>query len=218
MFLVGVIFVSASTQAFYSPEQGRWLSRDPIEEEGGNNLYVFAANNGISNFDAYGLRVSGWFDLYTGIMQISDTDTGESITLCGESGGKPFGEPIPIGPYEILNHPNNDFFRLDPIDKIPRNDIQDETGRTYFRLHKPGRTIGCVAAKAECGDCWNKVRDLIRKTRTEDVAVSSKRRWPLQPKKEIIKKFGSFSVKNTQGTTAESDEIKTKCKCSCGHE
>ena len=40
---------------FYSPTLGRWLSRDPIEEEGGANIYVFNLNNAIVNFDAFGL-------------------------------------------------------------------------------------------------------------------------------------------------------------------
>jgi RHS repeat-associated protein len=40
---------------FYSPELGRWLSRDPIEENGGINLFVFVENNTISGVDAIGL-------------------------------------------------------------------------------------------------------------------------------------------------------------------
>jgi RHS repeat-associated protein len=39
----------------YSPKLGRWHSRDPIEEEGGMNLYGFVGNNGIGYFDKLGL-------------------------------------------------------------------------------------------------------------------------------------------------------------------
>jgi len=39
---------------YYSPELGRWLSRDPIEELGGNNLYSFCYNDAISNLDTNG--------------------------------------------------------------------------------------------------------------------------------------------------------------------
>jgi RHS repeat-associated protein len=39
----------------YSPELGRWLSRDPIEEEGGQNLYAIAGNNVIVRTDYLGL-------------------------------------------------------------------------------------------------------------------------------------------------------------------
>ena len=40
---------------FYSPELGRWLSRDPIEEKGGINLYGFVKNDSINNVDKLGL-------------------------------------------------------------------------------------------------------------------------------------------------------------------
>ena len=39
---------------YYSPGLGRWLSRDPIEEQGGWNLYNFIFNNPFSQFDALG--------------------------------------------------------------------------------------------------------------------------------------------------------------------
>ena len=39
---------------FYSPYLMRWLNRDPIEENGGLNLYGFCGNNGISNIDVLG--------------------------------------------------------------------------------------------------------------------------------------------------------------------
>ncbi len=39
---------------FYSPSIGRWLNRDPIEEDGGINLYAFCGNDGIDKFDKLG--------------------------------------------------------------------------------------------------------------------------------------------------------------------
>jgi len=39
---------------FYDPANGRWINRDPIEEEGGVNLYGFAINNGIDYWDILG--------------------------------------------------------------------------------------------------------------------------------------------------------------------
>lgn len=40
---------------YYSPELGRWLSRDPGGEEFGENLYVFLENNGLNHVDPLGL-------------------------------------------------------------------------------------------------------------------------------------------------------------------
>jgi RHS repeat-associated protein len=38
----------------YTASTGRWKSRDPIEEEGGLNVYAFTANNSISSLDLLG--------------------------------------------------------------------------------------------------------------------------------------------------------------------
>ena len=46
---------------FYDPNLQRWLNRDPAQENGGLNLYVFNQNNGIGNVDLLGENA---FDLY----------------------------------------------------------------------------------------------------------------------------------------------------------
>jgi RHS repeat-associated protein len=40
---------------YYDPLTGRWPSRDPIEEEGGVNLYGFVGNDGVNRLDVHGL-------------------------------------------------------------------------------------------------------------------------------------------------------------------
>jgi RHS repeat-associated protein len=42
-------------QRYYSPSLGRWLSRDPIKERGGINLYAFVRNSPVNSFDPRGL-------------------------------------------------------------------------------------------------------------------------------------------------------------------
>ena len=41
---------------YYDPETGRWLSRDPIGERGGLNLYGFVGNDPTSHIDVLGLE------------------------------------------------------------------------------------------------------------------------------------------------------------------
>ena len=41
---------------YYSPEMGRWISRDPIGEDGGANLLSFALNAAVFLIDASGLQ------------------------------------------------------------------------------------------------------------------------------------------------------------------
>ncbi|MCP4021116.1 MAG: RHS repeat-associated core domain-containing protein, partial [Desulfobacteraceae bacterium] len=40
---------------YYFPEIGRWLSKDPLGEYGGLNLYAFITNNPINKWDVFGL-------------------------------------------------------------------------------------------------------------------------------------------------------------------
>jgi RHS repeat-associated protein len=46
---------------FYRPNLGRWLNRDPIEEEGGENLYAFCRNNPVLYIDILGEDFWGYF-------------------------------------------------------------------------------------------------------------------------------------------------------------
>ena len=47
---------------YYSPELGRWLSRDPIGEAGGSNLYAMVSNSPINSWDSLGLCDCGYDD------------------------------------------------------------------------------------------------------------------------------------------------------------
>ena len=53
---------------FYSPILARWLTRDPIEEQGGLNLYGFCGNNGVGLYDINGMFIqdllNNLFELY----------------------------------------------------------------------------------------------------------------------------------------------------------
>jgi RHS repeat-associated protein len=42
---------------YYDSKIGRWISRDPIGENGGQNLYAFVKNDPINKIDIYGLSV-----------------------------------------------------------------------------------------------------------------------------------------------------------------
>ena len=44
---------------YYNASTGRWLSRDPLEEQGGNNLYNMVGNDPVDSFDILGMRMPG---------------------------------------------------------------------------------------------------------------------------------------------------------------
>lgn len=52
-----IVVAEAHAMRWYSPNTGRWLSRDPIEEKGGQNLYGFVGNNAVYEFDSFGLVI-----------------------------------------------------------------------------------------------------------------------------------------------------------------
>lgn len=55
MTMLLVLVLSAqSALAFYNPQTGRWLSRDPIGERGGKNLYGYVDNSPINRSDILG--------------------------------------------------------------------------------------------------------------------------------------------------------------------
>ncbi len=49
-----VVLLSRDALAFYNSQTGRWLSRDPIGERGGANVYEFARNNAVQSIDPDG--------------------------------------------------------------------------------------------------------------------------------------------------------------------
>lgn len=60
-----LVALSGNVSAYYSSTQGRWLSWDPIGEEGGINIYAFAGNSPSMNVDFLGLccpgEISGFY-------------------------------------------------------------------------------------------------------------------------------------------------------------
>jgi RHS repeat-associated protein len=45
---------------YHSPSTGRWISRDPIEEQGGKNLYGNVGNNPLFSLDALGMEAQSY--------------------------------------------------------------------------------------------------------------------------------------------------------------
>jgi len=58
---------------YYNTSSGRWLSRDPIEERGGLNLYDFVDNKAVYSTDILGLEPALW--TFSGISSWNSVHT-----------------------------------------------------------------------------------------------------------------------------------------------
>ncbi|MCV2886480.1 hypothetical protein OE749_17425 [Aestuariibacter sp. AA17] len=199
---------------YYDPVIGRFYSNDPvgsIEHLGGPggahgfNRYAYANNNRYKYVDPDGEEVRAVYNIDTGVLIMRDRNTGQRIRVSAESGGKPFGAPIEVGVYDILCTPRENFFRLEPLDVVYGNDTHDATGRDLFRLHEPGLTIGCIAAKGD--EDWSQVNDMLSQTSTSEVTVNSKSRNPFASSTESSTRFGQLKVVKVSGRI-ESQKLK----------
>lgn len=55
IFTLAIALFPTLANAYYDPVQGRWCTRDPIGENGGENLYAFVGNHAVKGVDSVGL-------------------------------------------------------------------------------------------------------------------------------------------------------------------
>ena len=82
---------------FYDPNLERWLNRDPIEENGGLNLYYYVGNNSIDFIDPYG---QSWAVVWGGVGAVIGGLAGAGISVVvdvGTVGINIAGTPAEIG-------------------------------------------------------------------------------------------------------------------------
>ncbi len=93
--LVHLVFLANTAQAHYDPNIGRWLSRDPIAERGGVNLYGFVGNDGVGKIDKLGLELKK----YNGPAARDDTafESEKGAETQGDWNGAKINEPTQEG-------------------------------------------------------------------------------------------------------------------------
>ncbi|HMP91217.1 MAG TPA: RHS repeat-associated core domain-containing protein, partial [Kiritimatiellia bacterium] len=113
---------------YYKPDIGRWLNRDPIEEQGGNNLYAFVNNDPVDKIDLLGMKTC-YIHMWVGHVsdfkrkisnkskyQPEDESVLHAVFACGDPilfGGGAEGIPnssLLSDAYWTVNHPTIDIF------------------------------------------------------------------------------------------------------------
>ncbi|PZA14256.1 hypothetical protein DNK49_22830, partial [Azoarcus communis] len=132
----------------YDSQTARWLSRDPIEEEGGVNLYAYVGGNPVSYTDPLGLNPTA----------------GAGAAVGGMVGGPPgavvggilgFGAGLIIGNW-IFNQPE-----VDPVPpQQPFNPGRDCNGKCNpcpppIYWDAPGNKHGSSSGSHAHGVVWN---------------------------------------------------------------
>lgn len=99
----------------YSAPLGRWLSHDPIGEDGGVNLYAYVENDPIRRFDTFGLYITYgggagphyWDNYRQQYNMLRSTPTGQQIIDYMESSRDEFHiVPIPSGVQSVTTGKN----------------------------------------------------------------------------------------------------------------
>jgi RHS repeat-associated protein len=81
----------------YNPSTGRWISRDPALERGGNNLYAFNFNNAITRIDGLGDVSGGWDN---NGFHIHDGDLSYGVAHTDDGGFRVFANPTHPGAFD----------------------------------------------------------------------------------------------------------------------
>jgi RHS repeat-associated protein len=69
---------------WYDLEMGRWVSRDPIEESGGVNLYGFVGNDGVGLVDVLGQNVGAIAAIASIFLGAANVAAGRQMAGCGD--------------------------------------------------------------------------------------------------------------------------------------
>lgn len=176
---------------YYDPAMGRWLSRDPIGENGGRNLYAFVRNGPIHHIDALGLKVMhrGSYEEHNILQFNKDMNTlresgrgGEALANWAESPdtivdvdwGANSNAAGGAGNEDSTPNPNAGGISLnnqDPNYLGPNNSSMDKSGDSVTTLsHELGHASGFESEP----DNINTVENEIRKDRGQEPRTDHK--------------------------------------------
>jgi RHS repeat-associated protein len=146
----------------YDPATGRWLSRDPIEEEGGVNLYGYVENRPVSFFDSLG------FEPAVNLLdKVKDKELSEFAAK--------HIKPVENGALTLIAHSTNDSYYKDGR-PIPTQDVADLVKKCPE--YKPGMPIISISCDGMAGGAKSPAAQLSQLLGGTEVSGPTKKVWP----------------------------------------
>lgn len=132
---------------YYSPVTGRFINRDPIEEEGGVNLYGFCYNNSISMIDTLGDSPKSVINTWQDAKEHWQSGAGGSV-----SAGSTLMATIKNSSGYKTAKADAEKAREADLKKVP---CSDSSGK----IHITGKTIGFDAGNLAVGNIDVEIQD-----------------------------------------------------------
>ena len=131
---------------------------------------------------------------YNQVMVFNNVFSGENRTEDFKRHFDYMTKPTPAGKYEILENifsKHGDWYRLDPIDSVPRDDLWNSMGIGQIRLHRGLISHACVTFDQRFNSKydWDKLKMLFDSTSSTQVPVTG-----------VIKQYGGLKSNELHGT------------------
>ena len=130
----------------YSPQMGRWLSRDPIGEAGGLHLYGMVGNNPVNYFDPLGLREISLSALDPNWASAAPPTTPIRSNMVNFEFTKWGVHPVTGLPFFVEKQPGMFFWSDDII--IERTPLSWQEYANYFDVDECGNMTPVSSAEA----------------------------------------------------------------------
>jgi hypothetical protein len=151
--LLAGLLLAQNALAFYNPQAGRWLNRDPIAERGGLNLYIPANNDMIRRVDKLGLMLPDF--------PISQPPTARSCGRCGPDVTDAVARTLEAVQDSFLDDDNPNY-RVSDKDDDPAADADTYRRRACKKLFSRGHgeTAWEISPLGRLGVSGNPPKDL----------------------------------------------------------